>query len=219
MASEQDENWREFVGMNLILVREKLADRVSTPLLANLDAALVRAAEGAFRRNVAPEYTNIASMSVVLLDYVGAHFNRPEMVALAANKAERIMSGRRDLGIFSEYNSPTYYGVSLFGFSMARAFGSSPSLRDLGRSLEILLWEDIAATYHPRLRSFVGPSVRRYGMNEREYVALAGVWIGLAVGDLSQAPLPRSRELALSLTNGIISRSTPCLAPRRRLPS
>lgn len=67
----EDENWGEFVGTGLIVARERFGALMDADLIQDIDAALVRAAEGAAKRNVLAHYTNIAVMSAFLLDYTG----------------------------------------------------------------------------------------------------------------------------------------------------
>ena len=53
----------------------------------------------------------------------------------------------RDEGGFREFNSPTYYGVDLWGLALWRR-SSSPRLVAAGQRLEAALWRDIATFYH-----------------------------------------------------------------------
>lgn len=62
-TDREDENWREFVGTGLIVARERFGALMDAELIQEIDAALVRATEGAAKRNVLAHYTNIALMS------------------------------------------------------------------------------------------------------------------------------------------------------------
>ncbi|MHC4405199.1 MAG: hypothetical protein ACYTG0_36600 [Planctomycetota bacterium] len=110
--TEHDSNWREFVGCGLILILETFPDRLPADLVREMQAALLRAAEGAARRNVGADYTNIALMSAFLLDYVGTKEGREDLQQAGRAKAEAIYDLFSQHKTFHEYNSPTYYPSS-----------------------------------------------------------------------------------------------------------
>jgi len=185
-----DENWREFVGVGLILVLRHFEDRLPDDLVESIDTALSRAAEGAYRRNVSPNYTNIALMSAFLLDYVGWRHDNLSMRERGEEKAEAIFEAFEWHKTFQEYNSPTYYGVDLLGLALWRSEAPSERLRERGAAMEADLWRDIAQFYHADLRNLAGPCWRSYGMDMTHYVALTGLLIALAVDENDPLPLP-----------------------------
>ena len=190
--TEPDSNWREFIGCGLILILETFPDRLPADVVQAMQAALLRAAVGAARRNVGAGYTNIALMSAFLLDYVGTRQKRDDLQQAGRAKAEAIyeLFGRHKT--FNEYNSPTYYGADLMALALWRAHACSARMRELGRAMEADLWRDIGAFYHAGLRNMCGPFVRAYGMDMTRYCAVTGLWIALAVGDPALAPWPAS---------------------------
>ncbi len=190
--TEHDSNWREFVGCGLILILETFPDRLPADLVGDMRAALLRAAEGAARRNVGATYTNIALMSAFLLDYVGTKEGREDLQQTGREKAEAVHDLFSRHKTFHEYNSPTYYGVDLMALALWREHARSERLRELGRSMEAELWRDIGAFYHADMRNMCGPFVRAYGMDMTKYCALVGLWIALAIDDPALAPWPAS---------------------------
>jgi hypothetical protein len=79
---------------------------------------------------------------------------------------------------FFEFNSPTYYGVDLYGLALWREYGSTQRMRSMGVDMEAsLLWNDIADFYQPSLRNISGPYGRSYGMDMESYVAATGLWL------------------------------------------
>jgi hypothetical protein len=190
--TEPDSNWREFIGCGLILILESFPDRLPPDLVRDMQAALLRAAQGAARRNVGAGYTNIALMSAFLLDYVGTKQGRKDLQQAGSEKVEAIYELFCRHKTFNEYNSPTYYGADLMALALWRQHACSPRMRELGGLMEADLWRDIAAFYHADMKNMCGPFVRAYGLDMTRYCALTGLWIALAVGDPTLAPWPTS---------------------------
>lgn len=188
-SDKLDQNWREFIGVGLIAVREWFPDALAEPLAKDVDLALIRAAEGASARNVGHDYTNIALMSAFLLDYVGHLADRPEWIEQGVGKAEAIHEAFRKHGTFAEYNSPTYYGTDLMGLGLWCRLACSPQLREWGEEIEVDFWRDIGQFYHADLRNLCGPYSRAYGMDMTTYPALTGLPIAFEL-DGKNAPLP-----------------------------
>jgi hypothetical protein len=188
-----DANWREFVGCGLILVLERFPDRLPDDLVRDIRAALLRAAQGAARRDVGAGYTNIALMSAFLLDWVGTHGKRDDLQAAGRKKAEAIHALFARHKTFDEYNSPTYYGPDLMALALWREHACWDRMRALGHEMEADLWRDIGAFYHAGMKNLCGPFVRAYGMDMTTYCALAGLWIAMAVDDPALAPWPGKR--------------------------
>ena len=190
--TEHDSNWREFIGCGLILILETFSDRLPSDLVSEIRAALLRAAEGAARRNVGAGYTNIALMSAFLLDFVGTQQGREDLQQAGREKAEAIYELFSRHETFNEYNSPTYYGADLMALALWREHACSKRMRELGRMMEAGLWRDIGIFYHAGMQNICGPFVRAYGMDMTRYCALIGLWISLAVRDPALSPWPAS---------------------------
>lgn len=188
-SEKLDQNWREFIGVGLIAVREWFPETFDEPLAKDVDLALVRAAEGASARDVGYDYTNIALMSAFLLDYVGHIANQPEWIEQGVDKAEAVHDAFREHGTFTEYNSPTYYGTDLMGLGLWCRLARSPQLRGWGAEIEADFWRDIGQFYHADLKNLCGPYSRAYGMDMTEYPSLVALPIAFEL-DGNDAPLP-----------------------------
>ena len=189
-----DENWREFIGCELILILERHEDKLSSKLVSDIEESLLHAATGAKNRDVMPSYSNIAIMSAFLMTYVGITLEKPEIEDAGLLKAWQvyILFSRHDT--FSEFNSPTYDGVTMMGLAFWRDLGPCEEMKVMGSEMEVKLWHEIADFYHPGFKNMVGPFFRSYGMDLMKYNTIASIWIALAIDDLNNAPLP--------LTNG-----------------
>lgn len=187
---EYDPNWREFIGTTFALCLIDHAAELPADLRAQLEASITLAVEGELaQKRLSPGYTNIALMHGFLWGFAGQRFNRPEWVRGAEAWAEEANRLYREHNAFEEYNSPTYYGVDLYGLALWRKHGATPRIRELGAGLEAALWRDIAAYYHAGLKNLCGPFDRSYGMDLTRYVSLVGVWLGLVL-EPELVPLP-----------------------------
>jgi len=184
-----DQNWREFIGCDLIIIYQEYKHMLPAELLADIRTGLIHAAKGALKRDVGADYTNISIMSAFLMDYTGTEFQMEELKTGGLKKALDVYHLWQRHQTFSEYNSPTYYGVTLIGLALWRELASE-QIRKMGTELETALWKEIATNYNPKLRNLVGPYFRGYGMDMKKYCSITGIWIAVALDDGKLAPLP-----------------------------
>jgi hypothetical protein len=179
MGRDYDPNWRQFVGCVLgVLVRDH-GEALGEDRSARARDAIARATRGESGARITPGYTNIALMQAWLLCEHGDRA-RGERLAGAIEELHRREGG------LHEFNSPTYYGVDLWGLALWRR-SASASLAAAGKRLESALWRDIATFYHPGLRNLCGPYDRAYGMDMTHYASLLGLWLWWGCGDASRA--------------------------------
>lgn len=185
-----DQNWREFIGCDLIIIYHYYKNALPADVVEAIQTGLIHAAKGAMKRDVTPYYSNISIMSVFLMEYVGTRFKHDELRIAGLKKAKDIFDLYQSNGSFSEYNSPTYYGVTLIGIALWREMAFSDEMKLMGRSLEKALWNETATLYNANLRNMVGPYIRAYGMDMQQYNAIIGLWIAVALDDANLAPIP-----------------------------
>jgi len=185
-----DPNWREFIGTTFALILREYPERIPPTLAKRLYASIDLALQGEIdERRLAPGYSNIALMYGFLWDFAAQHDQNAVWQKQSAGWVESVYRLFKQHESFEEYNSPTYYGVDLYGLALWRDLGSSGRMRSLGSEMEQTLWRDIADFYQPGLRNIAGPYDRSYGMDMESYVSLVGVWMRTAL-DASIAPLP-----------------------------
>jgi hypothetical protein len=190
MWKEFDPNWREFIGTTFVIILQEYPDRISPELRKRMYAAIDRSIEGEIKEErLLPSYSNIALMYGFLWDFAAKHDHRSDWQKKSAEWNEAVYKLFKQYGVFTEYNSPTYSGVDLYGLALWRKYGSSAHMRSMGREMEAKLWTDIANYYQPELRNITGPYDRSYGMNMEHYVSVVGVWMRTVL-DASAAPLP-----------------------------
>lgn len=188
----QDQNWREFIGCDLIVIFENHKDVLPADLLLDIKSSLIHAAKGASIRDVQAEYTNISIMSSFLMNYVGTEFGIEKLKIAGLNKAREIYKLFHQYNTFSEYNSPTYDGVSLISLSLWRELAEG-ELKMMGTVLEKSLWQEMAVHYNPILKNMTGPYIRSYGMDMRKYYSITGIVLAVALDDEDFAPLPKGQ--------------------------
>jgi len=185
-----DQNWREFVGCDLIIIYHHYKTRLPKDIITGIEAGLVHAAKGAFKRNVSADYTNISIMSAFLMDYAGSRFNMPEIEKAGLVKAKAILALYNRHKTFSEYNSPTYYGVTLVALAFWRELAISKEMKKMGKELEKEFWHEVTTFYNPHLKNMPGPYFRGYGMDMRKYYSIIGLWIAIALDKQELSPIP-----------------------------
>ncbi|HEY1056017.1 MAG TPA: hypothetical protein VGE24_12805, partial [Emticicia sp.] len=189
-----DQNWREFIGCDLIIILHKFKPLLPQSLIKDIETGLIHAAKGAFKRNVGADYTNISIMSAFLMEYVGTKLSIGSLKNAGIAKAKQVFNLYQSHKTFSEYNSPTYYGVTLIGLALWRELAFSNEIQEMGKALEKEFWHEIAKSYNPNLKNMPGPYFRAYGMDMTKYFAITGIWIALALDDEKKAPLAPAKD-------------------------
>jgi hypothetical protein len=186
---DYDPNWREFIGTTLALILEEYSPLLTDQLIAKIDASVRKATLGTLPRDLSPEYTNIALLRVFLLDFAGSRFDVPEWRNQAEQLAEEVYRLFATHQTFSEFNSPTYYGIDLYALALWRRYANSAKLREWGNLMEAALWQEIGQFYHAGLKNLCGPFDRSYSMDMNQYISVVGLWIAQVV-ETALAPLP-----------------------------
>ncbi len=186
---DYDPNWRQFIGLGLVMILEEYEDRLPGELVVRMDAAVQKAVVGEPEGRCPPSYSNIALMKAGLAAYAGGRYGREDWRQTGEAFGREVYKLFKEHNTFAEYNSPTYYGVNFYALGFWRKYAGSSTLMDMGRDMEAELWRDIARYYHAGLKNLCGPYTRSYGMDMNRYCALVGLPIWVAVGR-GLAPFP-----------------------------
>jgi hypothetical protein len=187
-----DQNWREFIGCDLIIIYHYYRNILPPDIVKEIENGLICAAKGALKRNVSADYSNISVMSAFLMEYTGTTFNLDNLKKAGLQKARDIYNLYRTSNTFSEYNSPTYYGVTLVGLALWRVLASDVEMKETGKKLEKEFWHEVTTFYNSNLKNMPGPYFRGYGMDMQKYYSIIGIWIAVAVDDETLSPLPKN---------------------------
>ena len=185
-----DPNSRHFIGTTFAMILNEFPERIPPELSKRIYVAIDLAIDGEMKEGrLVPSYSNIALMYGFLWDFAAVHDKNAEWQKQSAAWTESVYSLFKKYDSFFEYNSPTYYGVDVYGLALWRDYGSTARIQKIGSEMEATMWKDIASFYNPILRNVSGPYDRSYGMNMESYVSIVGVWMR-TVMDAKVAPLP-----------------------------
>ncbi len=205
MWRQYDPNWRQFIGLGLATILEEYEDRLPRNLIDRMDRSLELAVVGEHPDRCPPTYSNIALMKTAMSVWVGKRLGTREMVGYGEQFGAEVHRLFSENDSFSEYNSPTYYGVNLYALGFWRRYLADSSVHPLGRDLEHGLWRDVARYYHAGLKNLCGPFTRSYGMDLTRYTALVSMHIWMAYGK-DRTPFPSGSEINSEFAYG------PCFA-------
>ncbi len=202
-----DYNWADFLGATLISILTNYSDRLPPDVVEEAKASLDRACACIKKRDVQPHYTNIAYMGAVVCAAGGELLGKPEYLEYARMRMERNINAYKEIGGFTEYNSPTYTMVVLVELERAMQYVKDESFREMAQYMHKEVWKTIAMHYHPATGQWSGPFSRAYrdllSADERNRIlARAGqvpknVRVGFETG---VNPLPCPEEYAGLLT-------------------
>lgn len=134
--------------------------------------------------NLSPSYSNPWLMRTMTSSWVGHKLNDSNMTTWGDKWAEQFLELFDRNGTLSEFNSPTYAGVSLHALTLAAKYlGNTDSVIGTNAARVIQeIWEYESSLWNPNLRNFAGPWDRTYGLDMNNYVAIISLWIWSFVG-------------------------------------
>lgn len=199
-----DPNWRGFIGTTLIVIYEEfsdiLPDDVQELILESMynntvgDSYRVGGVDG---DNLYPSYSNPSLMRAVASGWTGRKFNDANMTAAGEMYANEILDLFNLNNTLSEFNSPTYAGVSIYALTLwAKYLPEDSIMGQNGKRLIQEIWATEAALYNANMRNFAGPWDRAYGYDMNSYVAIVSLHIDTLVGR-AKSPLS-SRPWAMA---------------------
>jgi hypothetical protein len=185
-----DPNWRGFIGTTFIVILEEFPHLLPSDLRSLMLQSLHLDAIGDTYRvggvdddNLYPSYSNAAIMHTALSGWVGRHTNDSNLTSEGERWGRDIVR-LFDIGdALSEFNSPTYAGVSLWGLAIwAKYLPSDSILGHNGGRMITAVWETTAQLYNANLKNIAGPWDRSYGYDMNRYLSIMGLWIWNAIG-------------------------------------
>ncbi|WP_214628036.1 hypothetical protein [Paenibacillus agaridevorans] len=86
-------------------------------------------------------------------------------------------------GINSEYNSPTYSGLTIRSISEIAEHSQNEEARSLALGIEERLWIDLAARFHPDMGVISGPHSRAYTVDNVAHASAISSLLWFCLGD------------------------------------
>jgi hypothetical protein len=157
-----DFNWADFCGAQLLQVALDHRQRLPADVRQLVDDAIQRAAQAIRKRNVGPDYTNIAIMGSYVTLVAAELYGDADLRDYALARWRRFHDFTMRNGAFSEYNSPTYTIVALKELARMRLHVKDAEARTLTEAVYRVAWEEIAQHFHPPTRQWAGPHSRAY---------------------------------------------------------
>lgn len=122
-------------------------------------------------------------MRTVATSWTGLKWNNSNMTQTGNKDAEQFLNLFDLNGTLSEFNSPTYAGVSLYALTIAAKYISTDSVIGAQASRVIQqIWDYQSLLWNANMRNFAGPWDRSYGYDMNKYVAIMSEWIWTMVG-------------------------------------
>lgn len=129
-------------------------------------------------------------MHTIFVTWMGARLGDANFTQTGELAAKEIYDLWSEHHTLSEFNSPTYAGVSMWALSLWTQYAPAGSvLRTYGAEILNATWYDLSQLYNVNLKNLAGPWDRSYGYRAQDYVSLVAAVIWGAVGR-EYAPFP-----------------------------
>lgn len=159
MASP-DLNWADFCGASICQILIEHDDELPANLQNELRESLRWAADAIRRRNVGPDYTNVAVMGGGVCAITGEILSDDDLLAYGRTRLQGVVERAGSRGDFSEYNSPPYVNVVIAECERIIQLIEDESSSQAAEAIRQIAWKTIAASYHPATSQIAGPHSR-----------------------------------------------------------
>jgi hypothetical protein len=122
-------------------------------------------------------------MRTVTTSWTGLKWNNSNMTEAGNADAKQFLDLFDRNGTLSEFNGPTYAGVSLYALTIAAKYLSTSAIigNNAARVIQ-QIWEYESSLWNANMRNFAGPWDRSYGYDMNKYVAIMSEWIWTLIG-------------------------------------
>lgn len=128
--------------------------------------------------NLYPAYSNPIIMRAFMSAWTGRKMNDANMTTTGEDEGREIVDLFKGTNTLSEFNSPTYTGVSLYGLTFwSRYLPQDSVLSKWGPKMISATWETFSEQWNYGLRNVAGPWDRGYGFDMNRYVTMMGLWL------------------------------------------
>lgn len=157
-----DWNWADFCGSRLVQAIARHGDRFPEPLRANTMRSIEYACEAIIKRDVGPDYTNIAIIGAFVTRIAGECLGRSDFADYGLKRLKKLYDYTMKRGAFQEYNSPVYTYIAILELSKLRAETVDDRVREWAGELIDLTWKTVSGYFHPATGQWSGPHSRAY---------------------------------------------------------
>lgn len=210
-----DWNWADFLGVRLAHILGRYAAHVPAGLRAAIEEALGDAALSIFRRNMGPDYTNIAVKGGVVAIMAGERLGQPFLLHYGRQRLARFLEHTRRNGGFTEYNSPPYGALVVLEVERGLLVIQDAEARALLLAIHEQCWRGMAGSLHLPTGQLCGPHARAYDSALcATQTELLGAELGVEL--FAPAGLPEAYERGRDVINLLLIPRIPCPAAVRR---
>ncbi|WP_173221715.1 hypothetical protein [Paenibacillus alba] len=160
--SPPDWNWADFCGKRLLLILIRHSTIIPDDLISLMKKAIIGSCEAIMKRNVGPDYTNIAIMGAFVTLIAGELMLEQRYVDYGLARLRRLYDYTIQSGAFLEYNSPAYTTLAILDLSVLAALTQTEEALTLTNELLDVTWKTVAEHFHPYLKQWSGPHARSY---------------------------------------------------------
>lgn len=157
-----DWNWADFCGSRLIQAISRHGHRFPKALREATIQAIEYACEAIMKRDVGPDYTNIAILGAFVTRIAGEQLGRGDYAEYGLKRLTKLYAYTQQRQVFQEYNSPVYTCIAILELSKLRAETMDSRVRELSDELIHMTWKTVAEHYHPGTEQWSGPHARCY---------------------------------------------------------
>ncbi|KAL4864132.1 hypothetical protein BDV12DRAFT_205906 [Aspergillus spectabilis] len=186
-----DPNWRGFIGTALIIIYEEFRSLLPEDVQDLILESLYNSTIGDSYRvggidddNLYPAYSNAWLMRTVASSWTGRKFNDANMTAAGDSDALDFLELFDRNGTLSEFNGPTYAGVSIYALTIAAKYLACTN-STIGQNAHRIIqeiWQYESQLWNPNMRNFAGPWDRSYGYDMNNYVGIMSIWVWTLLG-------------------------------------
>jgi hypothetical protein len=177
-----DWNWADFIGVRLAHVLGQFGDRLPRDLKNEIKSALHNAALSIFRRNMGPDYTNIAVKGGVVAVMAGEQLDLPFLVDYGRERLARFLEHTQKNGGFTEYNSPPYGALVVVEVERGLLLIKDAAVRASLTAIHRQCWRAMAGSLHLPTGQLCGPHARAYdNMLSATHTALLSAELGMEI--------------------------------------
>ena len=157
-----DWNWADFCGSRLVQAISRHGQRFPEALREDTIRAVDYACEAIIKRDVGPDYTNIAIIGAFVTRIAGEQLGRSDYAEYGLERLSRLHAHTMQRGAFQEYNSPVYTYIAILELSKLHTETADSRVKALTGELLDLTWRTVAGYYHPATAQWSGPHSRCY---------------------------------------------------------
>ncbi len=162
--SPADRNWADFSAVPIIGIINNHSDILPNDLKEKTQKALLLAAQAIRKRDVRPDYTNISLMGLYVCYMTADMYNDADLMDYARKRLKAFYDCTVLNKGFIEYNSPTYFKLSLDEVLRLKNHVINPDDLAILEFIYHAGWSVIARHYHQPTAQWAGPHGRAYSV-------------------------------------------------------